>query len=61
MIQLEPAPYFVTGSKTPHGKRRPDYVRNPEVTRDPPSRLELEKMRGRSGSKLWRKAREGKL
>lgn len=51
----------VGGARTKHGKRRPDYVRNPETTRDPPSIKELDAMRGRSGAKVWRKAREGKL
>jgi hypothetical protein len=51
----------ITGAKTPHGQRRPPYVRNPETSRDFPARSEVDTMRGRSGSKVWRKAREGKL
>jgi hypothetical protein len=50
----------VCGARTRHGKRRPDYVRNAETTRDPPSKSELAVMRGRPGAKLWRKARESK-
>lgn len=49
------------GAKTARGQRRPAYVANPEVSRDPPSITELDAMRGRSGAKLWRRAREGKL
>lgn len=60
----------VVGAKTAHGKRRPNYVCNPETNRDRPTRKELDawliwpkgKRTARySGAKLWRKARESKL
>lgn len=50
--------------KVPHGTKRPEYVRNPDNSRDPPSPEQLKKLRafnGGSVSKIWRKAREGKL
>lgn len=61
MIGLNDSTTIVCGAKTAHGKRRPDYVSNPETTRDPPSRKELQAMYCRSSAKIWRKAREGKL
>lgn len=61
MIKLHPDAHDVVGAKTPKGWRRPDYVSNPDKSRDPPSKAEREAMRYREGAKLWRKAREGKL
>jgi hypothetical protein len=51
----------VPGAKTPHGQRRPEFVRHPDLSRDPPAVSELNSVRGQPGAKLWRKAREGKL
>lgn len=47
--------------KTPHGKMRPEYHRNPETNRDPMGDKELGRNRRRRRAKLYRKAREGKL
>ena len=52
---------YVGGAKIGHGQRRAPYVTNPDTSRDEPSVGEFRAMRGRSGAKLWRKAREGKL
>lgn len=58
------------GSRTARGDQRPEYVRNPDRSRDPPSGDELDALkvtqsafdgRRRAGAKIWRKAREGKL
>lgn len=51
----------VCGAQTKHGKRRPEYVANPETNRDRPTPKEYTAMRGKRGAKLWRKARESKL
>lgn len=49
------------GAKTAKGERRPEYYLMPDRSRDSPSDGQLKGMRGFSGSKIWRKAREGKL
>jgi hypothetical protein len=71
---------ILCGAKTPHGGQRPEYLSNPDRSRDPPSDEELESLDAAHwrnggprfyastrrtprvpGSKIWRKAREGKL
>jgi len=48
-------------AKLSYGVMRPEYKKNPDTSRDPPTDKMYKIMRGKPGSKIWRKAREGKL